>query len=425
MTRVAIIGAGLSGLAAAEILSKYFRVDVFEKEKEIGGLARNFKKDGIDVPAYYHHIIKSNKNTLEYLEKFGKINTNNLKWQRIKVAIAVNKKVFNINNPLRFINFSYLNLYEKIRFGLFGLYTIFLMNPEKIKDNKDARTWLEKRVGKRVTDKIFHHLYAKNKFDIPLDRISAKQFAHRLSEKEVYDYFTFPDDGYNVMIESLADSIKNSKGKIITNARISRIDLNKKELTVDKKKKSYDIILNTAPFPEFLKVAKGLSKSMRKQLEKIKYCPAVCVCFGTKNLLDKEHYWINFFNERIHMLMQHSILKDRHNEKINWCLRYGGSEKDLSLSDKEIKKKYLGVIKNYFPKADIKWAKVFKTRYGEPIYDINYGKHMPEYKSENGLYFAGVQITYPKIRNMDAALSSGKKVAHLILKDRFNKSGKA
>ena len=419
--KVIIIGAGLTGLAAAEKLSKNFDVELFEKDSSVGGLARNFEKNGRHIPYYYHHIIKSNKNTQDYLKRFGNISLPKKRWKRIKVAIALNNKVYNINNPFKFIRFSYLNLYEKIRFGLFGLYTLFLMNPAKIKNNLDAKKWLEKTVGKSVTKKIWHHLYSRNKFNIPLNKISAKQFAYRLYEKEILDFFTFPKNGYQSMIDALAKEIKNNKGKIKTNSKIKIIDVKNKTIMNGKRKIHYDILINTAPFQDFLKITKNIPTDLSTDLKKIKYCPAVSICFATEDFLEKDHYWINFFNERIHMLMQHSILNDSYGEKISWCLRYGGSEADLNLSDEEIKKEYLGVIKRYFPKAKIKWAKVIKTKYGEPIYDIHYQDYMPNYKSGiHGLYFAGIQLTYPKIRNMNVALGSGIKVANIILKDFGN-----
>lgn len=423
MKKVAIIGAGLSGLAAGEILSKYFEVDIFEKDSNMGGLAKNFRKDNRNIPIYYHHVIRSNKNTLKYLEEFAAVDIEKLKWQRIKVAIALDKGIFNINDPFRFMRFSYLSLYEKIRFGFFGLYTLFLMDPEKIKDGQDAEKWLTRLAGKEVTRKIFYHLYARNKFNIPLSKISAKQFAYRLNEKEVYDQFTFPEKGYQKMIDNMATSIRGNQGSIKTEARITSIDVQKKEITINGTKRKYDIIINTAPFPEFLDMASNLPQELAKNLSKIRYCPAIGVCFATEDFLDKRHYWINFFNERIHMLIQHSVLNDSYKGKINWCLRYGGSEEDLNLSDKEIEGAYLGVVKRYFPRTRIKWARVFRTKYGEPIYDINYKKYMPDYRSQlGGLYFAGIQLTYPKIRTMNVAIGSGRKVAQLILKDHLNKA---
>ena len=159
---------------------------------------------------------------------------------------------------------------------------------------------------------------------------------------------------------------------------------------------------------------KGLDSNLKKNLSKVKYCPAVGLCFATKDFLIKNHYWINLFNERVHIIMQHSVLSDTYGEKINWCLRYGGSEEDLNLSEEEIKKLYLKDVKKYFPKSKILWAKVFRTKYGEPIYDINYHKYMPKYNPSKNLYFAGIQMTFPKIRNMNVAIESGIKIAELI-----------
>jgi protoporphyrinogen oxidase len=415
MKKIIILGGGLSGLAAGEILSKYFNIDIFEKEPFIGGLASTFEYEGENIPKYYHHIIKSNKTTLKYIKKFGKIQ--NFEWKKIKIAIGLNKKLSIINSPLKFFKFSYLNLFEKFRFGLFGIYSLF-MNPDKIPDYLDAEEWLNKKVGKSVTKKMFSNLYARNKFNIPLKEISAKQFANRISEKEISDYFSYPKQGIQKMIKGLEKNIIQNKGTIRKNSDIKEINLKEKYIIEDGKKISYDILISTIPFPEFIKYAKGISKDLKEKISKIRCCPAVGLCFGTKNFLYDKVYWINLFKEDIHMIMQHSVLCDKYKDKINWCLKYGGSEQDLNKSDKQIKNKYLSVVKKYFPKAKIRWAKVFKTNYAEPIYDINYHKYVPNYKSEvDRLYFAGIQLTYPKIRNMNVALKSGEKVANLVLKD--------
>jgi protoporphyrinogen oxidase len=416
MKKVIILGGGLSGLAAAEILSKNFSVNLYESAPFVGGLASTFKINGKSIPMFYHHIIKSNKTTQKYLKEFG--NITKLNWKKIKVAIGIEGKYNTVNSPLGLMKFKYLNLYEKFRFGLFGIYTLLFMNPDKIPESLDAQVWLEKYAGKAVTKKIFYNLYARNKFNIPLSRISAKQFANRLYEKEIQDYFSFPTQSYQPMIDNLVKSIKTNKGIVKLNSKIKKIDLKNKFIIESGKKIKYDILINTIPFEVFLKLARGLPKSLSSDLEKIKYCSGVGLCFSTKDFLDKDNYWINLFNERIHIIMQHSILCDTYGEKITWCLKYGGSEEDLNLSDKEIEKEYLSIVKKYFPKAEINWVKVMKTRFAEPIYDINYAKYMPPYKTTvPGLYFAGIQLTYPKIRNMNVALESGEKVAKIILED--------
>ncbi len=414
--RIVVLGGGLSGLAAAEILAKKHDVTVLESAPFIGGLAATFEQDGKRIPMYYHHIIRSNSCTQDYLKRFGKVKE--LEWQRIKVAIGVEGKLCHINNPFRLLGWEYLNVYEKFRFGLFGLYTLFLMNPERIQTGMDAESWLNRHAGKAVTRKIFYHLYSRNKFNVPLSRISAKQFAYRLHEKEVYDLFSFPKESYQGMIDGLEESLLLNGGKVKKRAKISAIDLKKKYVVESGRKVKYDALISSIPFEVLIRLSSGLPPAFRKQIAKVKWCPGVGLCFATEDWLEKGTYWTNLFDERVHVVMQHSVLCDVYGYKVNWCLRYGGSEEDLGLSDAEIKKEYLAVIKKYYPHAKFKWVKVMRTRYAEPIYDIDYHKYMPDYKTPvPGLYFTGIQLTYPKIRNMNVALESGVKAADAVLKE--------
>lgn len=413
MKKVFIIGAGPSGLAAASLLAGKFNVTILEKANFLGGLAGSFEQDGEWIPFYYHHVVSHNNYTRKYLDRFALLEGCN--WKKVNVAIGVNNKLYNINNPIGLLKFNYLSLYEKFRFGLFGFYALFLMSPGNIPENLGAREWLLDYAGKGVTDKVFYNLYARNKFNISLDRISAKQFAHRLKEREVYDSFTFPKNGLQPMIDCLESSLKENGVNIIRKAPVSNIDFSSRKISFNGETKDFNIIINTIPAPEFLKVAKGIPEDYSRQIEKVKYCPCVGITFATKDLLDKDNYWINLFQEDIHVIMQHSWLIDKYKNKVSWCLRYGGSGEDFKLSDGEIKGKYLAVINKYFPNTEIIWSKVFREKYAEPIYDKEFSDYKPDYITPvRGLYMSGVQVTHPKIRNINSALLSGEEVARII-----------
>lgn len=418
--KIVILGAGPAGLCAAYNLLDDFDITILEKDQNVAGLASTFKLNGRTIPKYYHHIFYHDYLTRKYFEKVA--NIKDLRWKKIKVGICVNKKVYGFTDPFSLLRFDYLSFSGRIRYGLFGAYVLFFMNPNKIPDNMDARKWLLKYAGKEVTDKIFFHLYSRNKFNIPLNRISAKQFAFRIKEKEVKGIFGFPKKGLNALFEGFEKIIVKKKGVIQKKINIISTDLLQKEIFFEDensviKKMNYDILINTIPVPEFLKIQKGLPGDYQKRISQIKYCPVVCVTFGTEDFLN-DYYWLNIFNERIHLIMQHSILNDQFNYKVNWASRYGGSEQDLDLSDNEIMKEYLDAVKKFFPDAKIKWAKVFKEEYAEPIYDKEYFKKNPGYKTPvKDFYFAGIAVTYPKIRNINTALESGEIVAKLVKED--------
>ncbi|PIY60005.1 hypothetical protein COY95_04010, partial [Candidatus Woesearchaeota archaeon CG_4_10_14_0_8_um_filter_47_5] len=178
-----------------------------------------------------------------------------------------------------------------------------------------------------------------------------------------------------------------------------------------------DALITTIPVPEFLRVSSGLPDDYVKKVSQVRYCPVVGCVIGTEKFLSP-FYWHNVFGRDVHMIVQHSLLYDGYGDKISWVSRYGGSEQDFGLSDDEIKKKYLSVVKEFFPKANVKWAVVYKNTYAEPVYDKDYPLYMPKNRSPvPGLYYAGIATTYPKIRNMNTALESGISVARMVGED--------
>jgi len=351
------------------------------------------------------------------LKKYNLMGKN--KWQRVKMALGYKNKLYNINNPFGLLKFNYLSLWGKFRLGLLGLYAIFILNPKRIDDKLDLDTWMNKYAGKEVKEKVWKQLYGRNKFNISLKNISAKQFAHRLFEKEGYDLFTYPEKGLQGMIDGLEKDIKKYV-RIYKNTKIMEVDFKNKNIKFKNNEKffneTFDIVINTIPIPEFLKISNGLPKEYEKQLSRLRYVPVVGLAFGTEKFLNDKMYWINLFGERIHVIYQHSLLIDKYKDKVSWCVRYGGSEEDLYKSDDEIKSLYLNNLKKYFPNMKVRWCLVFREKYAEPIYDKDYPEYCPKYESPlDSLYHAGIQVTFPKIRNMNVALESGEKVAEIII----------
>jgi protoporphyrinogen oxidase len=72
--KIAIIGAGFSGMTAAYDLSKAgHQVTIFESANFVGGLASGFKEPGWDwsVEKFYHHWFASDKYMLGLIKELG------------------------------------------------------------------------------------------------------------------------------------------------------------------------------------------------------------------------------------------------------------------------------------------------------------------------------------------------------------------
>jgi protoporphyrinogen oxidase len=423
MLKAMILGGGLAGLSAADKLldSGKCEVTIIEKAPFLGGLASSFKvPDGDLIPRFNHHIVRTNTTTLEYLKRYDLLGSNT--WKRVNMAVAWKGKVYNINKPLKYLRFKYLNFWEKLRFGLFGIYVSYVLNPDSLPDELDAETYLNKMCGKSVTQKMYYQLYGRNKFNIPLSQIAIKQFAHRMKEREFNDLFTYPMKGIQGMIDGLERDTVSKGCRIFLQASIKELDVSTKKITYtvggQEKTENFDILINTIPVPELIKFCKGLPEDYVNNIKKLRYVPVVGLLFSTEDYLDPENYWINLIGERIHVIYQHSVLVDKYKTKVSWAIRYGGSEEDLVKTDEEIKKIYLQELKKYFPSMKLKWCYAFKEKYAEPVYDKDYVKYAPAYRTPvRGLYNAGIQVTFPKIRNMNVALQSGEKAAQCVLED--------
>ncbi len=412
--RVVVLGGGLSGMAAAHELMDKTEITIIEKEDHLGGLASSFEMDGHFLPVFYHHIFPHDKHTLKYFKAFGMVDTIN--WKRVKVGIVADGKVWDFAQPHELLQFAYLSPLGRIRYGWFGLRTLFTLNAASLDDSLDAKTWLLRTAGKEITEKIFVPLYAENKFNIPLEKISAKQFAMRLVNKEILGKFGYPSVGLHHFVSEFERSLQK-KVDIKKKTVVKEIDLKKKEIKVGSEVIKYDALINTIAVPDFLSIAKNLPNQLVKRYEKVRYCPAVEVAFATRRHLTN-HYWLNIFRRRFGLLFQHSNLHDHYPFKFHWALKYGGSENDLHLSDEQIFNEYLGDLKNVIPTSEVLWYKVFRTRYAEPIFTSDYAKIMPRSKSGlDGLYNAGTATVFPRIRNMDASIQSGERAAQFIASD--------
>ena len=72
MARVAIIGAGAMGLAAAyHALKAGHEVDVYGGRQVPGGMAAHFDFGGLSIERYYHFVCKADQPTFELMKELG------------------------------------------------------------------------------------------------------------------------------------------------------------------------------------------------------------------------------------------------------------------------------------------------------------------------------------------------------------------
>ena len=157
--RVAIIGAGFGGMAAAYDLRKAgHEVTIYESANYVGGLASGFKERHWDwsVEKFYHHWFQSDHHMLGLIKELGW--EDKVIFPRPLTVMYHNGKFYPFDSILRALLFPGLGFgLDKIRFGFVGLF-LRLTNNWKALEKVTADAWMMKWAGKNVYEKMWKPL---------------------------------------------------------------------------------------------------------------------------------------------------------------------------------------------------------------------------------------------------------------------------
>lgn len=146
--RICVIGAGISGLTIGKLLSKYFDVEVLEKDSTLGGIAKTKNIRGVPYHLTGGHCFNS-----KYPEVLEFVFSNVLdksKWNKIKRNAGIRFKGSVINYPIEY-----------------SINEIYKLNPELaidiVKDfmesnggdSKNLKEWFINNFGKTLSNEYF------------------------------------------------------------------------------------------------------------------------------------------------------------------------------------------------------------------------------------------------------------------------------
>jgi protoporphyrinogen oxidase len=156
--RVAIVGAGAAGLAAAYDLTRAgARVVVYEAAPQPGGLASGFRAEGWSwsLERFYHHWFASDTEILRLIRELGL--SHRVRFPRPVTAVWYNERPHPFDSPLAVLRFPGLSLLEKLRMGLVIAYLRLTPRWEPL-ERVTAHEWLPRYMGRRAYEQIWQPL---------------------------------------------------------------------------------------------------------------------------------------------------------------------------------------------------------------------------------------------------------------------------
>jgi len=460
-TQIAIIGAGMAGLAAAYDLNKAgYAVTVFERASQVGGLASGFKAPHWDwtLEKFYHHWFQSDEHMLGLIEELGW--SDQVLFPRPYTVVYHGGQFQPLDSIAEAAKFTLRNysVVDFMRFGFAGLY-LRLTPWWKPLEKVTADAWLRKYMGENIYKALWRPMLIGKFGEENLDVVNMAWFWARLKTRTTR-LGTFVG-GFQAFLDKFADVLRDNGVDIRLNSTVLGIrkitgeqdgrlssppptsPRNQGEaklspagggtegggsgrLSVETEVgvETFDAVISTSSPALMARLAPDLPDSYAASLRNLKSMGAVVMVITLKRQLT-QYYWHNLPKEAgfpfLAMVEHTNYVGPEHfgGDHIIYCGDYLQPEHEyFHLSKEELLERFLPALKRFNPDFDPSWVKeswLFSSKYAQPVPPINHSQNIPPLRTPvPGLYFASMSQVYPWDRGTNFAVEIGRKVASMV-----------
>ncbi|MEX1104469.1 MAG: NAD(P)/FAD-dependent oxidoreductase [Dehalococcoidia bacterium] len=430
--RVGIVGAGVAGLAAANVLQqKGHEVTLFEGRHEVGGQVVTFPVGGTPLECFYHHLFTSDTTVVRYIEDLGL--NEHLRWIEPHNAHFVKGRSYPFVTPMDLVKFTAVPFTTRARLGLTALW-LRRQHDWKKYEPVTARKWMQRAVGKKGYNALWGPLL-KGKFADKADEVGMVwlwgkiylRFASRKGSgaKESLGYL---EGSFRRYYQALADRIEDRGGTIHLNCGVEQVEVESgvvKGIRAQGKLFECDAVLMTTPNIITRKIAPGLPATYTAILDRVRYQWASCLVLALDRPLT-DIYWLSIGDDLPFVAcVEHTNFMqpdDYGGNHVVYLSNYASpGDPILDLDADQVFERYLDGLRRLNPKFDPSWVRekwFFKDPGGQPVIGTNYSQSIPDIRTGvTGLYLANTTQVYPEDRGQNYSLLLGEKAAGLIDED--------
>lgn len=422
--KIAIIGAGYGGMAAAWDLRKAgHEVTIFESAENVGGLASGFKEPHWDwsVEKFYHHWFQSDDKMLGLIRELGL--EDKVIFPRPYTVMLYKDKWYPFDSILNALRFPGLGFgLNKIRFGFVGLF-LRLTNNWRALEKVTADSWIMKYAGRQVYEQMWKPLLI-GKFGPFYKDVNMAWMWARIKARTTR-LGTF-EGGFQKFADLFAEKLRVQGIEIRLGASIKSISQDRASRSLSVDGESFDKVLVTTSPNLLAKLCPSLPESYLKGLLELKSMGAVVMTLSLKHQLSKEkYYWFNVPKEAGYpflALVEHTnFVSSKHFGGDH--IVYAGDYLELgheyfSMSDEQLLERFIPALQKFNPEFKREWIKkvwVHKTNYAQPVPLVGHSKNIPAIQTPiEGLYFASMSQVYPWDRGTNFAVEIGRRAARLM-----------
>ena len=391
MKHIAIIGAGIGGMAAAYDLARAGQqVTIFEASGQPGGLASGFKEPQWDwsVEKFYHHWFASDQNILGLIDELGW--RDQVLFPRPYTVMYHKGRFYPFDSILAALMFPGLGWgINKIRFGLVGLF-LKLTNNWKSLEKVTVDAWMRKWAGDQVYELMWEPLMIGKFGERYATQVNMAWMWARLKARTTR-LGTFKG-GFQAFSDKFAARLVEMGVQIQYHTKISRIapvPEGKVSLETDVEILTFDQVLATTSPALLARLAPDLPDDYLSGLLSLKNMGAVVMVLALKHQLSTQgYYWYNLPKAAgfpFLALVEHTnFLSPEYfgGEHIIYMGDYLEPEHEyFNLNQEELLERFTSVLPRFNPDFKPEWVRkawLFRTAYAQPIPLVNHSNNIPE-----------------------------------------------
>jgi protoporphyrinogen oxidase len=452
--RVAVIGAGVTGLVAAyRLAGRGHECDVYERWPGLGGQVATLEVGpGADrLERYYHHLFTSDTDIVDLYGELGM--GEEMEWRPSSVGVFTGGRIHPFTTPLDLLRFRPISLRSRLRMGFAVLMLQRRHDRVEPFESQTARSWIEGNMGAEAWEGIWGPML-RGKFGDRADDISMAWLWSKLTlrrqikgESARREMLGYPRGGWEPLLHRLAQEIEARGGRVLIDRPAARLDASGDGVVLTPgapdsfraghdprsfppggEPESYDAVLATVPNDVFERLlspelAGRLAPGYLERLRSIEYHTALCMLLELDRPLSS-FYWTNVADRELPFvgLIEHTNFVEPR--------RYGGrrflyvanyvapGDPLLELSPDELLTRYepgLREVNSGFSREWIRRMWVFREHAAQPVVTVGYRERIPPHDTGvPGLALANTTQIYPEDRGTNYSVRLGTRAAELV-----------
>ena len=421
---VAVIGAGVMGLAAAYHLTKAgHHVTVFEADSVPGGMAAHFDFDGLSIERFYHFVCKADQPLFDLLAELGLEGA--MHWRDTSMGLYYHVQLYPWGDPFALLRFPHLSPVAKLRYGLHAFTSTRRSDWSRL-DRLSAQDWLRNWVG----DEAFRVCWAKL-FDLKFfeygDRISAAWIWTRIKRigtsrrslrQEVLGYI---EGGSETLVRRLVEHIEARGGKVRLGTPVDRVAVERDAVRGVVPRgghlEPFDAVISTVAIPYAVPMLRDLPTSTVAQYRALPNIGVVCVVHKLRKSVSP-HFWVNINDPRFEVpgIVEFSRLRDVGDAHIVYVPYYmPQTHEKFGWSDEQFvteTTRYLRLLNPGLTEPDFLAIRVGRLRYAQPVCGPRFLETLPPISPGiRGLQVADTSYYYPEDRGVSEGVRLARQMA--------------